>query len=92
MIDRNCAMCGKLFKACGNTRTCSARCSYEQMKIKQKEMSKRRNEKRRETRNKKPESTLLEMQQKAREAGMSYGMYMAVTKGGMAVERSEEDG
>lgn len=91
MIERGCEMCGKVFQAYGNTKTCSARCSYELMKATQKVMAKRRTAKRREARNKKPESTLLEIQQKAREAGMSYGMYMAVTKGGMAIERGEAD-
>lgn len=57
------------------------------MKITQEEDRRRRSKKKQ-----KRKSTLLEIQQKAREAGMSYGKYMAITKGGMAVERSEADG
>jgi hypothetical protein len=72
--------------AYGNTRTCSASCKYKQMKITQEEGARRRRERMR-----KGKSTLVEIQQKAREAGMSYGMYMAVTKGGMAIERGEAD-
>lgn len=57
------------------------------MKITQEEDRRRRSKKKQ-----KRKSTLLEIQQKAREAGMSYGKYMAITKGGMGVERSEADG
>lgn len=57
------------------------------MKITQEEGVRRRSGKKQ-----KRKSTLLEIQKKAREAGMSYGMYMAITKGGMGVERSEADG
>lgn len=56
------------------------------MKITQEEDQRRRRGKKQ-----KRKSTLLEIQKKAREAGMSYGMYMAVTKGGMAIERCEGD-
>lgn len=74
--------------ASGNTRTCSLQCCLEQKKITRIAGEKRRKERKK----KKRKSTLLETQQKAREAGMSYGMYMAITKGGMAIERCEDDG
>lgn len=68
MISRYCTICGKHFMAYGNTRTCSASCKYKQMKITQEEGARRRRERMR-----KGKSTLVEIQQKAREAGMSYG-------------------
>ena len=86
MIRRSCSMCGKHFMAHGNARTCSQECALVQKKLTQKEYEKRRRTK------KKRKSTLIEMQQKAREAGMSYGMYMAVMKGGIALERCDGDG
>ena len=73
--------------AYGNARTCSMECAKNQKNITQKEY-----EKRRKTRKKKMQNTLLETEQKAREAGMSYGKYMAVKHGGMTIERSETDG
>ena len=75
-------MCGKYFMAYGNTRTCSAKCSYEQMKITQAEADRRKRGKR-----KKHKNALLETEQKARAAGMSYGMYTAYISGRINIER-----
>ena len=87
MREGKCVICGKAFiYSCGRKYTCSDRCSYEKNRLNNIEYQRQRRR-----RNKKAKSTLLEIQQKAREAGMSYGMYMAVTKGGMAIERSEAD-
>ena len=87
MREGKCVICGKAFiYNSGRKITCSDKCSAERNRISTVEYQRQQRRKK-----KKAKSTLLEIQKKAREAGMSYGMYMAVTKGGMAIERSEAD-
>ena len=85
MVKRYCVICERNFMTEGNTRTCSMQCAYEQKRRRDKEYK-------RKSKLKKYKNKLLETQQKAEAAGMSYGKYMAVMHGGMAIERGECDG
>lgn len=85
MFNVECQYCGKIFLTNMERKTtCSLECSYQRSLIRQRENGRKRREAIREgllPRPSKPKqkkvATVEEVQKKAREAGMSYGQYMA---------------
>ena len=79
-----CQVCGKEFEITGSRRKyCSKKCSEKGYRIDQNRRSKERNQREREKRQRtagrtKKLSPLDEVARKAREAGMTYGQYVAL--------------
>lgn len=88
-----CKVCGKLFKSIRSTHVyCSGDCNRKAERQRQKRDLKYNAEKQREYKAKKKlekaekerkKHALTEMAKKAREAGMSYGQYVAMMEGAM---------
>ena len=86
MFNVECQYCGKIFLTNMERKTtCSLECNYERSLIRQRENGRKRREAIRngtlpkpKPRKQKKVATVEEVQKKAREAGMSYGKYMAL--------------
>ena len=84
MFNVECQYCGKIFLTNMERKTtCSEECNYERSLLRQRENGRKRREAIRQgwLPNPKPKqkkvATVEEVQKKAREAGLSYGQYMA---------------
>lgn len=84
MKTKVCKQCGKLFEAnemvFNHKIYCSKECQYEAMKIKQRDRYHNKVKKYRLKEIRKKHDRLAEMNKKAKELGMSYGEYVALTE------------
>lgn len=91
--EGKCVICGRSFMYDrGKKITCSEECAIKRNRIRSAEYKAEQRKKPKVPRKKKVKANLNKDLKEARKLGLSYGMYMAVMHGGMAVERGEEDG
>ena len=79
-MNKICVICGKEFEPHGTAITCGKECSIINKKMKQRKSDKLYNERKRIIRGRKTSNTtgIVDMNNKARELGISYGQYSAM--------------
>ena len=79
-MNKLCVICGKEFEPHGTAITCGKECSIINKKMKQRKSDKLYNERKRIIRGRKTSNTtgIVDMNNKARELGISYGQYSAM--------------
>ena len=79
-MNKICVICGKEFEPHGTQITCGKECSIINKKMKKRKSDKLYKERQRIIRSRKTSNTtgIVDMNNKARELGMSYGQYSAI--------------